>query len=203
MSESENLRYISAGEYLDSEERASTKHEYVRGQVFAMSGASEAHNVICGNLFAKLHELLRGTGCRAFIADMKVRVQAEDSFYYPDIMVSCEPFEAKSVVKHAPRLIVEVTSPSTRQIDRREKLVAYRQLPSLRQYAIVHQNKVFIELYTRISETEWQQLTLTRSDELCLEALPDSALIVPVSSIYEGVNMPSMVEEGEQEYELA
>jgi len=121
VAERKQIRCMATDEYLEFEEQAAVRHEYVRGQIFAMTGSAEAHNVISGNLFAALHNFLQGTGCRVFQNDMKVRVEAADCFYYPDIMVTCEPYEAKSVFKNSPRLIIEVLSPSTKHIDRREK----------------------------------------------------------------------------------
>lgn len=203
MAKPEKIRYMTVEDYLKFEECATVRHEYVRGQLFAMSGATEAHNVISGNLYVALHNFLRGSGCRVFQNDMKVRVEAADSFYYPDIMVTCEPFDAKSVFKESPSLIVEVLSPSTKYIDRREKLVAYRQLSNLRQYILVDQNRVLIEVFSRISDTEWELSMLHNSDELRLEALPDKPLVIPVVAVYEDVVLSPFVKESEEEYELA
>lgn len=205
MPESAKVQYMTVQDYLIFEETAKLRHEYVRGQVFAMSGSTEAHNIISNNLNVALHNFVRGSGCRVFTHAMKVRVEKADSFYYPDVIVTCEPIDAKSVFKCSPSLIIEVLSPSTRQIDRREKLVAYQQLGSLHQYVIVHQSRMFIEAYTRISQSdnEWQLDTLRRSDELRLQALPHKPLCMPVTAVYDGVDVPTRVEESEEEYELA
>lgn len=203
MPESAKVQYMTVRDYLSFEEMAELRHEYVQGRVFVMSGSTEAHNIISNNLNVALYNFLRGSGCRVFHNDMKVRVEKADCFYYPDVMVTCEPIDAKSVFKCSPSVIIEVLSPSTKQIDRREKLVAYQQLSSLHQYAIVHQSRMFIETYTRISEMEWQLDTLRRSDELRLNALPDKSLCIPVAAVYEDVDIPSRVEETEEEYELA
>ncbi|MBX9696154.1 MAG: Uma2 family endonuclease, partial [Cyanobacteria bacterium] len=174
---------MTAQEYLEFEETASIRHEYVHGKVFSMTGATEAHNLICGNLFALLHAYLSGTGCRVFMVDMKVRVEAADCFYYPDIMVTCEPFDGKSVYKSLPRLIIEVLSPSTRQIDRREKLVAYQQISTLRQYVLVHQNNQRVEVHRMKADDQWEFFILGKDDQLVLEALHDSSLTLPVSAV--------------------
>jgi len=203
MSDVERTKKMSVEDYLKLEESANRKNEYVRGQIFAMSGAAEAHNVICSNIHAFLHTSLRGTGCRAFMADMKVRVESADSFYYPDIMVTCEPYDGKSVFKSAPTLIVEVLSASTRQIDRREKLVAYRQLDSLWHYVLVHQQRALIEHYKRISQDQWEIQTLQKTDELRLDGIAEKTLCLPVSTIYEDVVLPFIVKEEEEEYECS
>lgn len=203
MSEPCNSQYMTVEEYLKFEGRSSQRHEYVRGQVFAMSGSTDSHNVISVNLVGALFNHLQGSACRVYNNDMRLRLEAANCFYYPDIMVTCEPVRAKSVFKHTPRLIVEVLSPSTRSVDRREKLVAYKELESLRQYVIVHQDRMRVEVHTRVANSRWDSITLGRSDELVMEALPDRPLRISVSKIYQGLDLPSVVEESEEEYELA
>lgn len=173
-------------EYLREEESSSCKHEFVNGQVYAMVGASEAHNVIAVNLVSALRHHLRGTGCRAFMADMKVRVEASNCFYYPDVMVTCEQFNAKSVYKTAPVLICEILSPSTAETDLREKLNAYRQLPSLREYLVVHQDEPLVERYTKNSSGKWERTTV-KSGELTIDYLASKEFSVPIDVIYEEV----------------
>ena len=203
MAKPEKIRQLTVDEYLQLERTSKMRHEYVRGQIFAMSGATQAHNAICGNLYAALHNFLRKTGCRVYQSDMKVRIEAADSFYYPDIMVTCEPFDPESVLTRLPSLIIEVLSPSTKHIDRREKLVAYRQLSSLRQYILVHQQRILIEVFSRASDIEWELTMLRESDKISLEVLPDKPLITPVSAVYEEIVLPPYVKEPEEEYELS
>jgi Uma2 family endonuclease len=203
MSEPSKVPYMTVEEYLKHEDFAMVRHEYVRGQIFAMTDATEAHNVICGNLFTRVHAHVRGSGCRAFMNDMKVRVEVSDSFYYPDMMVTCEPFEAKSVYKASPVLIIEALSPSTRQIDRREKLVAYQQLSSLQEYVIVHQSKPLVELYRKQEDGKWTVSMLRTFDKLYLQSLPNKPFSVPVREIYEDLDFSSFVEESTEDYEPA
>jgi Uma2 family endonuclease len=200
MSESPTARYITPEEYLLFEEHSPTKHEYVDGRVFAMTGATEAHNIICMNLATKIHSRLKGTGCRAYANVMKVRVEAANSFYYPDIMVTCEPIEAASVFKCAPRLIIEVLSRSTSRIDRTEKLVAYRQLDSLSEYVIVHQKKMLVEKYSKRSDGVWELTSLKKGDKLSLKSIPGKPLNIALSDIYESLDPPSVVKESEEDY---
>lgn len=202
MSESSAVPYMTVDEYLNFEEGSKVRHEYVEGQIFAMSGSTEAHNLICVNLLTAVHAHLEGTGCRAFTNDMKVHVKAANSFYYPDIMITCEPFVAKAVSKSAPILIAEVLSPSTKQIDRREKLVAYRKIDSLMEYLLVHQTEMLIEMHRKDANGLWRVSEVRGSDELCLESLPGSIFRIPVPKIYSGLELPHLVEEEEDEYEL-
>lgn len=195
------VNYMTEEEYLRKEERATVRHEFVDGYVFAMTGATDAHNVICGNIFSFLHGQLSGGPCRAYINDMKLHIKSARSYYYPDIMVTCEPFDARSISKSAPMLIVEVLSPSTSAIDRREKLMAYRKLENLKEYLIVYQDRQQVEIHHRSSDLEWECLVLTAGDELFLEALPDGKVLLPFDVIYRGYEPPRVVKEIEDYYE--
>jgi Uma2 family endonuclease len=146
---------LSVADYLQGEQHSDVRHEYVAGQVFAMAGAGEAHNRIAGNLFFHLRAATRGTPCGVFISDMKVRVAAHDAFYYPDVVLGCDPADNASLYKSAPCLIGEVLSPSTEVIDRREKLLAYRALASLRYYLLVSQDRRLVEVYRREPQVGW------------------------------------------------
>ncbi len=204
MSEPSSNQYMTVEEYLKFDACAGVRHEYVRGHVFAMSGSTEAHNLICSNVLAAIRNVLRGTGCRVFAADMRVRIEAANCFYYPDIVVTCEPFEGKSVFKSAPRLIVEVLSPSTKNVDLREKLVAYKELQSLAQYVLVHQSRMKVEVHTKVSTNRWEYSSYTgRTDELELQVLPNRPLTLSLAQVYEEVDIPFVVEEENEEYELA
>ena len=146
---------LAVDEYLRGEQDSPIRHEYVAGQTHAMAGADLAHNRISLNLAFHLRAATRGTPCAVFISDMKVRVTACEAFYYPDVMLSCEPGYRDSLYQTAPCLIAEVLSPSTEAIDRREKLIAYRTLPSLRYYLLVAQDRRWVEVYTWQADGGW------------------------------------------------
>jgi Uma2 family endonuclease len=120
------LTTITLAEYLAGEMTGQIKHEFVPGQVFAMSGVREQHNLITLNIATRLREKTRGGQCRVLVTDVKLRVEAADAFYYPDVMVCCDPADDDPYVKRSPIIVVEVLSRSTAAIDRREKLCAYR-----------------------------------------------------------------------------
>jgi Uma2 family endonuclease len=147
---------IGIDDYLQGEQQSQIRHEYVAGRVFAMAGAGETHNRIAGNLFFHLRAATRGTPCGVFISDMKVRVTAHEVFYYPDVILTCDPTDREPLYKTAPCLIAEVLSKSTEAIDRREKLLAYRALPSLRYYLLVSQDRPLVELYRREPDGGWR-----------------------------------------------
>ncbi|MFT3813575.1 MAG: Uma2 family endonuclease [Acidovorax sp.] len=167
--------YVSEAQYLEQELRSATRSEYVAGQVFAMSGASLRHNVITLNIAMLLRHHLRGTPCRTFMADAKLRVAKVQSIYYPDVMVTCDPVHQQvgpqDHLVETPRLIVEVLSESTAGTDRREKLQAYRSLPTLREYMLVSQDEALIEIHRRRGDIGWDIITLTPGDPVELDSV--------------------------------
>ncbi len=175
-------------EYLAGEQDSDIRHEYLAGQVFAMAGAGEKHNRIAGNVFFHLRAAARGKPCGVFISDMKVRVEQNDAYYYPDVMATCDPADSESLYKRSPCLIVEVLSPSTEAIDRREKLIAYRSLPSLRYYLLVSQEKRQVECYVRDTDNRW--LITVSENEGSLEFLCDDLKAnFSLDDIYEDVQL--------------
>src|SRR4051794_25729464 len=111
---------VSIEDYLDGEEISQTRHEFIDGEVYAMAGASDKHYRIAMNIATKLDSHLADSKCEAFMAEMKLQAD-EKTFYYPDVFVSCDKIIKSSFYREEPILIIEVVSPSTRQIDRREK----------------------------------------------------------------------------------
>lgn len=164
-------------DYLDGEQATEVKHEYLAGQIVAMGEASDRHGLIAGALHAALLPAARRKACQLFIADMKVRVDhdGESYFYYPDLLLSCQPDDRESAYyRRHPCLLVEVLSPSTERIDSREKLLAYRLLSSLREYLLLRQDRVQADLYQRSDAGRWQHHTFTQPDDVlalrCLDA---------------------------------
>jgi len=155
-------------DYLKLEAQSPMRHEYVAGQIYAMTGASLRHNIIAGNIYSLLRNHLRGSPCRTFMADAKLRVAKKQSVYYPDVMVTCDPQHQQvgsgDYLVESPRLVVEVLSESTAGTDRREKLHAYRTLPTLQEYVLVWQDEPTIEVHRRQGDIGWQVITLAPGD---------------------------------------
>jgi Uma2 family endonuclease len=129
---------MSADDFLAWDATQTVKHEFVRGEVFAMAGASKAHVVVSMNIAMALRQHLRGSPCSTFIADTKLRVEAVNAYYYPDVMVTCSAADAADpMTVREPVLVVEVLSPSTAAHDRGDKFAACRQLPTLREYVLI------------------------------------------------------------------
>ena len=116
---------FTAADYLRWEAEQLDKHEYLRGETFAMGGASRRYVTISGNVFSALDDALEGTPCRAYMADMKVQAAADEAYFYPDVLVTCDPADHRAdQFMRAPKLIVEVLSPATAAYDRGEKFAA-------------------------------------------------------------------------------
>jgi len=145
---------ISVEDYLAGEEISPVKYEYVYGEVYAMAGTSDKHNFIAGDIYAALLNHLRDLLCQPFMGDIKVRVSPH-VYYYPDVLVSCEQNPENPHFRNQPILIVEVLSPSTQEIDRREKLLFYQQMPSVQEYAVVEQEKMHVEIHRRQPDGHW------------------------------------------------
>lgn len=143
---------LSVEDYLEGEMHAELRHEYFAGQTVAMAGASRKHGLTATGLALAIGSAARRKGCQLFIADMKVRIEheGEDYFYYPDLVLTCDPNDRDTLFCAAPCLIVEVLSPSTERIDRREKRLAYALLPSVLEYVLVDPDGLKIEIFQRI-----------------------------------------------------
>ena len=136
--------YLSPDEYIAAERKATLKSEYLSGEIVAMSGASNAHNLITMNVATGLYNQLAERGCRVYASDMRVGIGAEVSYFYPDMAVVCdEPrFEDNALdTLINPIVVIEVLSPSTEAYDRGEKSGRYRQLKSLQEYILISQNQ--------------------------------------------------------------
>jgi Uma2 family endonuclease len=173
---------ISPEEYLAGELRSEVRHEYISGRVYAMAGTSVNHNHIAGNFMIELGIHLRGKKCAPFMNDMKVRIReaSDETYYYPDVMVNCDPAGQQTYFCDTPALIVEVLSPSTEVIDRREKLTAYRRIPSLHTYILAEQDKREVTVYHRIPQG-WEKTILTGADAL---TVPELEFSISLDAIY-------------------
>lgn len=149
--------YLTPEEYLTFERKAIIKHEYRKGHIVAMSGASRTHSFITGDIFGELREQLKGKKCEVHSSDMRVRILSTNAYFYPDVVVSCEEPSFEDNVYDTllnPRVIIEVLSPSTEGFDRGEKFEFYKQLLSLQEYLLVAQDQIKVEHFSR-HNSEW------------------------------------------------
>ncbi|NJL47790.1 MAG: Uma2 family endonuclease [Leptolyngbyaceae cyanobacterium SM2_5_2] len=149
-------QYLTAEDYLQLEVESPVKHEYFDGEVYAMAGASDGHVTIAGNLFALLRSHVRGTGYRVYISDMKARIEARNRFFYPDVMVTCDPRDQDTAgYKRFPKLVVEVLSESTEAFDRGDKFADYQALESLEEYVLINTRHQRVECFRRNGVGLW------------------------------------------------
>ena len=144
--------YLTPEEYIASERKATLKSEYLSGEIVAMSGASNEHNLITMNTANGLYNQVTGRGCRVYASDMRVGIGAGISYFYPDVTVVCDESHFEDDAFDTlinPQVIVEVLSTSTESYDRGEKFARYRQLESLQEYILISQNQVRVEHYLR------------------------------------------------------
>ena len=183
MSIAEKIK-LSEQEYLQGEEVAEFKHEYLNGEVWAMVGASDNHVTIAGNLFYQLKQKLNDKPCRSYISDMKVKVEQANAFFYPDVFVTCEQKDKQNThYKEHPVFIAEILSPSTEAYDRGDKFKFYRQLPSLQEYWLIDAQKTSIDCFSRQSNDTWVLHNVSLRQENSLIQVLDIEL--SVDEIYE------------------
>jgi Uma2 family endonuclease len=176
--------HLSVEEYLDFEAGASTRHEYIAGEIFAMAGVSAAHNLIVGNVYRAFANRLHGGPCRTFFSDFKVRlkINMDEIFYYPDVMVACGREGLEKYFLRNPKVIVEVLSPSTEGTDRREKFIHYRRIPTLEEYIVIGQDMPEVTIHRR--STKWTPTVLTALEAVA--EIQSLELSLPLAEVYEG-----------------
>ena len=182
---------LSPDEYLDGEKQAEVKHEFVAGQVYAMAGAGDAHTTVSLNLASLLRAHVRGGPCRVFMADMKLRVELADAYYYPDVMVTCDARDREDeYFKRHPSLVVEVLSRSTAARDRGLKFAHYRGLPELQEYVLIDPKRLSVEVFRRDQNGRWVLFPREEPGEVEFASL---GFRCSTDAIYEDVEFPEPV----------
>jgi Uma2 family endonuclease len=175
-------RQLTFEDYLEFEENSSVRHEFVAGEVYAMSGETRRHGRIVGNLLFHLRAAASAGRCEIYVNAIKLRVG--DDVYYPDAIVTCSATDQDDRWVREPCLLIEVTSPSTARFDRLEKLNAYRKIPSLHAYLIVEQAWRRVVRHWRDASGVWQQEDLQGDGAIQLSC-PE--VVVTLDKIYEGL----------------
>jgi Uma2 family endonuclease len=183
----EKYTLITVEDYLEAEQRSEVRHEYLYGTIHAMAGGSKRHNAICGQIYRLVVGRLGRGPCRVYIADVKVRVRTRlgEIFYYPDVMVGCDPTDRHEFYLERPSILFEVTSPSTELTDRREKLTAYQSLASLGHYVIVSQDARSVEWFRRV-EDGWERFVLKAAQDRI--EFGEVEVTMSLEEIYEGID---------------
>ncbi|HEX8504339.1 MAG TPA: Uma2 family endonuclease [Hymenobacter sp.] len=191
---------ISVEEYLRLEISAETKHEFTNGRVWAMAGATPAHNEINYNLNQVIGPVLRQRGCKGYMGDQRVQTKNSSGYLYPDTVAACGPIfneEPNPSSLTNPLLIVEVTSASTAERDHYEKFTLYRHIASLRQYLMLSSEEVHAELYSLGEGGRWIYIE-TRDLSAVLD-LSSIGCQVPLSEVYDGVALSSSTQSSPSE----
>ncbi|MEL7330939.1 MAG: Uma2 family endonuclease [Cyanobacteria bacterium J06560_2] len=178
-------------EYLAFEEASDVKHEYVNGEVYAMSGSTDDHNTIAQNVQVALRTHLKGSGRKVYISDVKVQPPASN-YYYPDVFVTCDPIDREdSLSKQFPQLIVEVLSKSTEAKDRGDKFIDYQRFESLEEYVLINTKYKRVEVFRRSNGGLWVLQVYQKeseNDEAIVE-LKSVGLKVSLPELYEDVQL--------------
>ncbi|MEO8861118.1 MAG: Uma2 family endonuclease [Ginsengibacter sp.] len=183
---------ISIEAYLEMENASDEKHEYYKGEIFAMSGAKVPHNLISGNLFIALGHKLKGKKCKPFNSDQRIHISSNTLFTYPDISIICGEIitlndDDYNVLN--PTVIIEVLSKSTKNYDRGEKFKLYRDIPTLKEYILADSESIHIEVFRLNEKSHWELEEYNSiNDLLQIKAIKEK---IPLSEIYEGVKFES------------
>lgn len=179
---------FDASAYLAWEALQEERHEYIAGEVFAMTGGRDAHNTIALNVATALKTALRGKPCRAFIADMKLQVAAANAYFYPDVFVTFDgrdKLPAADLAKAYPSLVVEVLSDSTAAYDRGLKFEHYQKLDSLKEYLVLEQSRRHADLFRRNDEGLWVLHPTSVTGQVILDSV---GCTLDMDAIYEDVS---------------
>ncbi len=186
--------FYTVEHYLELEEKAETKSEYLSGQIFAMSGGSPRHSRIAANIIRRVGNALDAEPCEIFTSDLRVTVMPTGLKTYPDLTVVCgepyfHPLDTNSLIN--PMVLFEVLSPSTEGYDRGEKWANYRQLDSLQEYVLVSQHTPLVEVYARQEDSSWKFTATTAIDGKI--SLPSLSAELSLAEIYEKIEFDPTV----------
>jgi Uma2 family endonuclease len=190
----DNFPRFTPEEYFAWEEQQLHRHEYIDGEVYAMSGGTINHGDIAGNFLALLKAHMRGRGCKTLNSDCRVNIVASTNYIYPDVSVTCDDRD-KLTPQYItyPCLVIEVLSPSTEAYDRGDKFRMYRRNPSLRDYVLVDASKIAIDLYRKDDAGNWYIVNYQPGESIDFKSVN---LTFPIEQVYEDINFG--LEEREQ-----
>lgn len=186
---------MSADEYLAWEAGQQERHEYWDGEVVAMSGGTKKHNRVSGNAFKLLDGILADRDCEVYITDIKVQVEANRKYFYPDVVVTCDERDRDAQLVQYPCLIVEVLSPSTEAVDRGKKFTYYRRFTTLREYLLIQPEQPIVEVFARNEIGKWVLTEYGMEDVIDLESIGCS---IAVKDLYDRVKFEPIEDETDE-----
>ena len=176
---------LTPEEYFVWEEQQLLRHEYLNGEIYAMSGGTQNHGRIASNIIFIVKGHLRGGGCQVGNSDCRVNIVETKDYVYPDVSVTCDERDRTAIQAiQYPCLIVEVLSPSTASYDRGDKFRLYRRNPSLQDYVLVDAEKIAIDLYRKNDRGNWEIFNYQSGDNIELRSIE---LSFPIESVYEDI----------------
>jgi len=189
-----NHQLLTPEEYLALEAQSPVKHEYIDGEIYARVGTTDVHNIIALNLAFLIRTHLRGTDCSVYSAELKVRIEKYNRFYYPDLLVTCAPQDREtSTYKRFPKLIIEVLSESTEALDRGNKFNDYQTLESLEEYILVNTKSQRVEIFRRHPSGGWHFQTYTPDNGTFI--IDSLNLTVSFANLYEDADISTVIDD--------
>lgn len=185
-----NKQFVSVKEYLEQEKMSFKKHEYYKGEIFAMAGAGSRHNVIFSNIFIAIGIFLKGKKCRPYGSDLRIHIPENTLFTYPDISIICgdiinSPEDEDTAVE--PTVIIEILSPATRNYDRGEKFMLYRDIKSLRDYVLIDSGSIHAEVFSINQNNLWELKEYKHESDIL--AINSIEFTMALRDIYEGTKL--------------
>ncbi len=180
--------FITEDSYLLQERQAAERHEFDAGEILAMAGGTRWHNLLAGRFFSALLRHLDGKPCTPYMADMRLYIETHHHYVYPDVMVVCreDAYIADDMVNDA-TVVAEILSPGTEAYDRGRKFLHYQSLPSLREYALISQSAMQVEIFRRGEERKWQYERLEQPTEVL--SLENLQFMITLAELYKGIRL--------------
>lgn len=181
--------HVSPQQYLEEERRSDVKHEYHRGDVFAMSGASPAHNDIAYNINRLVASFLHGKGCKLYGSDFRIYIPEHILFVYPDFSIVCGNKETSEIYTDNltnPSVLIKILSRSTKDYDRGTKFDFYRSIKTLKEYIIIDSTSICVEIFLRQGNNSWSLIEFKKlSDSFTISSIN---LTLQLNDIYDDVS---------------
>jgi Uma2 family endonuclease len=186
-------------EYIDFEETSPVRHEFQNGKLYAMVGTSDTHNDILNNLVGAIRPKFKDKGCKVYSESLKVEINDNDEYVYPDVLLTCNNDDRKSpYIKRYPTLIIEILSKSTAEYDRTEKFEKYQKVASIKYYLLIESRWMKAELYTRLpNDGIWTYQTFKKPTDII--AFPDLEFTLSLETIYEDINFSLRLADKEED----
>jgi len=185
-----NKTKFTIEEYLRFEKPSPEKHEYFKGEIFAMAGVGTRHNWIFSNVFGEISYRLKGKKCKPYGSDFRVHIPENTLFTYPDITIVCGELNLSKVDEDSfmnPTVIIEILSPSTKDYDRGGKFLLYRDIPTLKEYILIDTESIFVEAHRINRSGHWELEDIKGIDSIL--NIESAEVSLPLKEIYEGTKL--------------